>query len=418
MDTDWQSDLELWLEPFLKGLGNKTRRRMCPAYIAGLIGPGDRKSIQPMAARSDAISYDRLHHFIGAGVWDSAPLEARLWQQADDLVGGEKAWLIIDDTALPKKGNASVGVAPQYASALGKNANCQTLVSVTLASGEVPLMLSLRLFLPESWTSDEARMIKAGVPEQFRQARTKPELAIEEIDRIAAAGVRFGCVLADAGYGLSAPFRQALSSRGLCWAVGIPKHQKVYPADVQLIFPVAGRGRPRLRHVPDAKSVAAHTILEKAKWRRVSWRRGTKGRLVARFAAMRVRIADGAPQRIGSAGAQHMPGEEAWLVGEHRSNGERKYYLSNLPADTPIKDVTGAIKARWICEQAHQQLKEELGLDHFEGRSWTGLHRHTLMTMMAYAFLQTRRLAQAGREKKSLRATAAAELASDQASHP
>lgn len=418
MDTDWQSDLELWLEPFLKGLGNKTRRRMCPAYIAGLIGPGDRKSIQPMAARSDAISYDRLHHFIGAGVWDSAPLEARLWQQADDLVGGEKAWLIIDDTALPKKGNASVGVAPQYASALGKNANCQTLVSVTLASGEVPLMLSLRLFLPESWTSDEARMIKAGVPEQFRQARTKPELAIEEIDRIAAAGVRFGCVLADAGYGLSAPFRQALSSRGLCWAVGIPKHQKVYPADVQLIFPVAGRGRPRLRHVPDAKSVAAHTILEKAKWRRVSWRRGTKGRLVARFAAMRVRIADGAPQRIGSAGAQHMPGEEAWLVGEHRSNGERKYYLSNLPADTPIKDVTGAIKARWICEQAHQQLKEELGLDHFEGRSWTGLHRHTLMTMMAYAFLQTRRLAQAGREKKSLRATAAAQPAGSPPSHP
>jgi SRSO17 transposase len=215
---------------------------MCPTYIAGLIGPGDRKSIQPMAARADAISYDRLHHFIGGGVWDSAPLEATLWQQADDLAGGENAWLIIDDTALPKKGNASVGVAPQCASALGKNANCQTLVSVTLASGEVPLMLSLRLFLPESWTSNEARMIKAGVPEQFRQARTKPELAVEEIDRIAAAGVRFGCVLADAGYGLSAPFRKALSARGLCWAVGIPRHQKIYPAGVQLIFPVAGRG--------------------------------------------------------------------------------------------------------------------------------------------------------------------------------
>lgn len=417
MDTDWQDELEGWLEPFLRGLGNKTRRRMCPAYIAGLIGPGDRKSIQPMAARVDAISYDRLHHFIGASVWDSAPLEATLWQQADGLVGGEKAWLIIDDTALPKKGNASVGVAPQYASALGKNANCQTLVSVTLASGEVPLMLSLRLFLPESWTSNEARMIKAGVPEQFRQAKTKPELAIEEIDRIAAAGVRFGCVLADAGYGLSAPFRQALSARGLCWAVGIPRHQKVYPADVQLIFPVAGRGRPRVRHIPDVKSVAAHAILEGAKWRRVSWRRGTKGRLVARFAAMRVRIADGAPQRIGSAGAQHMPGEEAWLVGEHRSNGERKYYLANLPADTPIKDVAGAIKARWICEQAHQQLKEELGLDHFEGRSWTGLHRHALMTMMAYAFLQTRRLAQARRKKKSSRASSTTEPASGSAGH-
>ncbi|KUR76716.1 transposase [Novosphingobium sp. Fuku2-ISO-50] len=417
MDADWQSDLERWLAPYLDALGNKTRRRMCPAYIAGLIGPGDRKSIQPMAARVDAISYDRLHHFIGAGLWDSAPLESTLWQQADALVGGEKAWLIIDDTALPKKGNASVGVAPQYASALGKNANCQTLVSVTLASGEVPLMLSLRLFLPESWTSNEARMIKAGVPEPFRQARTKLELAIEEIDRIAAAGVRFGCVLADAGYGLSAPFRQALSARGLSWAVGIPRHQKVYPSDVQLIFPVAERGRPRLRHVPDVKSVAAHVMLDSAKWRQVSWRRGTKGRLVARFAVMRVRIADGAPQRIGNAGAQHMPGEEVWLVGEHRSNGERKYYLSNLPAETSIKDVASAIKARWICEQAHQQLKEELGLDHFEGRSWTGLHRHALMTMIAYAFLQTRRLAQAGRKKKNRRTTTSTQPSGDTPGH-
>lgn len=122
--------------------------------------------------------------------------------------------------------------------------------------------------------------------------------------------------------------------------------------------------------------------------------------MTARFAVMRVRIADGPPQRIGAAGVQHMPGEEAWLVGEHRSSGERKYYLSNLPADTPVKDVAGAIKARWICEQAHQQLKEELGLDHFEGRSWTGLHRHALMTMIAYAFLQIRRLAQAGQKKR------------------
>ena len=418
MVADWQDDLERWLEPYLRGLGNKTRRRMCPAYIAGLIGPGDRKSIQPMAARADALSYDRLHHFIGAGLWDSAPLEATLWQQADELVGGAKAWLIIDDTALPKKGKASVGVAPQYATALGKNANCQTLVSMTLASGEVPVMLSLRLFLPESWTSDTARMTRAGVPEPFQSYRTKPEIAIEEIDRAIAAGVRFGCVLADAGYGLSAPFRQALSARDLCWAVGIPRHQKVYPADVQLIFPVANRGRPRVRHVPDVKSRAAHAMLEDAKWRQVSWRRGTKGRLAARFAAVRVRIADGAPQRIGSAGAQHMPGEEAWLVGEHRSNGERKYYLSNLSADTPIRDLAGAIKARWICEQAHQQLKEELGLDHFEGRSWTGLHRHALMTMMAYAFLQNRRLAQAGRKKKGLRPTASAEHAGSSTSHP
>jgi SRSO17 transposase len=279
-------------------------------------------------------------------------------------------------------------------------------------------MLSLRLFLPESWTSDTARMARAGVPEPLQSYRTKPEIAIEQIDRAIAAGVRFGCVLADASYGLSAPVRQALSARDLCWAVGIPRHQKVYPADVQLIFPVGNRGRPRVRQVPNVKSRAARTMLEEAKWRKVSWRRGTKGRLVARFAAVRVRIADGAPQRIGSAGAQHMPGEEAWLVGEHRSNGERKYYLSNLPADTPIRDLAGAIKARWICEQAHQQLKEELGRDHFEGRSWTGLHRHALMTMMAYAFLQTRRLAQAGRKKKSPRPPTSAQSAGSSTSHP
>ncbi|WP_193427804.1 IS701 family transposase [Kozakia baliensis] len=418
LEEDWQADLEQWLVPYLEGLGNKTRRKMCPAYIAGLIGPGDRKSIQPMAVRSDAVPYDRLHHFIGAGLWDKAPLEATLWKQADDLVGGDGSWLIIDDTALPKKGKASVGVAPQYATALGKNANCQTMVSVTLASGEVPLMLSLRLFLPESWTGDVARMDKAGVPRALQNYRTKPEIALEEIDRVIAAGVRFGCVLADAGYGLSAPFRQALTARGLCWAVGIPRHQKVYPDDAQLIFPVAGRGRPRMRHVPDVTSVAAHTMLEGAKWRQVSWRKGTKERLTARFAAIRVRIADGVPQRIGSAGAQHMPGEEAWLVGEHRSNGERKYYLANLPADTPIKVLAGAIKARWICEQAHQQLKEELGLDHFEGRSWSGLHRHALMSMMAYAFLQSRRLAQAGRKKKSPRAATATQSASSAAGHP
>jgi len=165
---------------------------------------------------------------------------------------------------------------------LGKNANCQTMVSVTLASGEVPVMLSLRLFLPESWTSDAERMVKAGVPDSFHSYRTKPELAIEEIDRVITAGVRFGCVLADAGcYGLSASFRQALSVRDPRWAVGIPRHQKVYPADVQLIFPIAGRGRPRVRHVPDVKSCSAHAMLADAKWRQISWRRGTKGRLTA-----------------------------------------------------------------------------------------------------------------------------------------
>ena len=156
-----------------------------------------------------------------------------------------------DDTALPKKGTHSVGVAPQYASALGKTANCQTLVSLTLARNEVPVMIGLRLFLPESWTGDAERMTKARVPEDRRTARTKPEIALAEIDRVWAAGVRFAMVLADAGYGLSAPFRQGLDARGLKWAVGIPKQQKVYPNNVKLTFPVATRGRPRMRPIPD-----------------------------------------------------------------------------------------------------------------------------------------------------------------------
>jgi len=221
MDADWDKELERWLEPFVEALGHRTRRRMCPAYVAGLIGPGDRKSVQPMAARDSSVSYDQLHHFIGSGVWDAAPLEAALLVEAGKLVGGDDAWLIIDDTALPKKGRHSVGVAPQYASSLGKTANCQSLVSVTLASREVPVMVGLRLFLPETWTEDPERMTRARVPKDRQTALTKPEIAIEEIDRVIASGARFGCVLADAGYGSSGPFRQALSERGLLWAVGL-----------------------------------------------------------------------------------------------------------------------------------------------------------------------------------------------------
>ena len=234
---DWTKDLERWLRPFLDRLNHKTRRRMCPAYVSGLIGPGERKSIQPMAERLALGSYDRLHHFISSGVWDAAPIEAELLVQADKLVGGRDAVLVIDDTAMLKKGKHSVGVAPQYCSALGKIANCQTLVSLTLARREVPIMLALRLFLPERWTSDPSRLKRAGVPKAYRKPRTKSEVALEELDRIIAAGVRFGCVLTDAGYGQSAAFRQGLTVRELSWAVGIPRHLKVYPADVKMIRP-------------------------------------------------------------------------------------------------------------------------------------------------------------------------------------
>jgi len=193
--ADWNGDLERWLAPFLARLGHKARRRMCPLYVAGLIGPGDRKSVEPMAARLAPGDYDQLHHFIASGVWDEAPLTEELAIQADKLIGGASAVLVVDDTALPKKGSHSVGVAPQYASALGKTGNCQTLVSLTLAKDEVPVMIGLRLFLPDSWTRDGERMKKARVPEDWRTARTKPEIALAEIDRIRAAGVRFATVL-------------------------------------------------------------------------------------------------------------------------------------------------------------------------------------------------------------------------------
>jgi SRSO17 transposase len=372
-----------------------------------------------MAARDGDFGYDQLHHFVADGVWESAPLEAVLLKEADRLVGDEAGYLVIDDTALPKKGIHSVGVAAQYASSLGKTSNCQSLVSVTLASREVPVMVGLRLFLPESWTTDVDRMDRARVPQERRVALTKPEIAIAEINRVIASGARFGCVLADAGYGSSGPFRQALSKRGLLWAVGISRRQNVYRADVGLIFPNAATGRRRKYHVPDDVAVSAELMLAEAKWQTISWRRGTKGKLTCLFAARRVRVAEGHRHRMVDGRVQAMPGEQdVWLIGERRKTGEQKYYLSNLPADTKLRALAAAIKARWICEQAHQQLKEELGLDHFEGRSWTGLHRHCLMAMIAFAFLQSRRLKAAGRKKKSRGTTATTDDAGHQASHP
>jgi SRSO17 transposase len=258
------------LQPFLDKLAHKKRRQMCPVYVSGLIGPGDRKSIEPMAEWFAPGQYDRLHHFISDGLWDAVPLETELARQADRIVGASGAFLVIDDTGLPKKGDHSVGVAPQYASMLGKRANCQTLVSVTLARDEGPVPVGLRLFLPESWTSDTERMAKAGVPDGMRTSRTKPDIALAQIDRLIMTGVRFGTVLGNAGYGLSAAFRQGLSGRGLTWAVGIPKHQKVCSHDVGLIFPVAGHGRPRKHLVPNTLSVAAETILTHASWKKVN----------------------------------------------------------------------------------------------------------------------------------------------------
>jgi SRSO17 transposase len=270
----------------------------------------------------------------------------------------------------------------------------------------VPVCVGLRLFLPEDWCGDAGRRAAVRVPEAVRY-RPKWRIALDEIDRVLASGARFGCVLADAEYGKAAEFRHGLGERGLPWAVGILPTQKVYPADVTLSHPARkATGRPRKHPVPSAPSVAAAELLEARPeaFRPVSWRTGTKGPLRAAFAALRVRVADGPP----AARAQHLPGEEAWLVGEQRAGGERKYYLANHPADAPLEQLASLIKARWVCEQAHQQLKQELGLDHFEGRSWVGLHRHALMAMIALCFLQHLRLRERGEKRPDHARTAAA----------
>jgi SRSO17 transposase len=386
----WEQELERWLGPFLARLRRKAQRHWAPFYLKGLILPGERKSIEPLAARVAPADTQQLHHFVSTSPWATAPLEDELVRAADRLVGGPDAVLVIDDTALVKQGRHSVGVQRQYCGQLGKRANCQALVSLTLARAEVPVCVGLRLFLPERWCADAERLARAGVPDGVAY-RPKWRIALDEIDRVLASGARFGCILADAEYGKAAEFRSGLAERQLAYAVGILPMQKVYPADVTLGWPERKpTGRPRKHPVPSVASVAAAELIEARPeaFRTLSWRMGTKGPLQAAFAAARVRVADGPPMRHG----QHLPGGEVWLVAEHRTTGERKYYLANHPAGTPLEVLAALIKARWVCEQMHQQMKDELGLDHFEGRSWRGLHHHALLCQLAFAFLQHLRL--------------------------
>lgn len=389
--SGWEKRFDRFVQPFLEAWRHKKRRQWAPVYLRGLLLPGERKSIEPLAARVAPGHDQELRHFISESAWDQGEIEEVLWEKADAMLGGDNAFLIIDDTALPKKGVESVGVAHQYCGALGKQANCQSLVSVTLARDDVPIPIALRLYLPEAWAKDKTRRARVGVPDEVT-FRTKWRIALEEVRRLKKAGVRFGTVLADAGYGACADFRRGLSEEGLLWAVGITSEQKVYPENARARMPRdPAVGRPRKRPVPTHARRSAKEIIERCgedAWRRISWRDGTKGPLAAEFIAVRVRVADG-PE---SKDRVHLPGEEAWLVAERRHTGEVKFHLANHPPNTSLRELAASIKARWSCEQAHQQLKEELGLDHFEGRTWRGLHHHALMTLICFAFLQQERL--------------------------
>jgi SRSO17 transposase len=313
-------------------------------------------------------SHDPLHRFISSRAWDDAPLWRVLAEEVDRQVGGAGAVLVVDDVGTPKKGELSVGVARQYCGELGKVANCQVLVSLTLACGEVPLPVGLRLFLPSAWTDDAERCDAAGVPEAARTAQSNPrlaippsyawrnlepaspEIALAEIDRVRQAGLRFSCVLADAGFGSSPAFRQGLDERELARAAGIACTQLVYPTTVKLRPACTPSGRPAKHPRPNRPPRSAAEMLETQRWRRITWRTGTKGPLNARFAAVRVRVADGPC----NAEDTRLPGEELWLIGEWRDSGEKKYYLSNLPQRTTLRRLVATVKARWSCEQGNR----------------------------------------------------------------
>lgn len=401
-NDNWHKKLEEWLEPFLRQF-NKKQAYWAPFYLRGLMSEERRKSVEPLAARVAPGQTQQLHHFVSTSNWTTEPLEKVLTEQADALVGGDEALLIVDDTALVKKGRHSAGVGHQYCGELGKKANCQSLVSLTLARGEVPVAIGLRLFLPEAWDEDMERRAGARVPESERH-RAKWQIALEEIDRVILQGARFGAVVADAGYGNCSGFRNALSERGLRWAVGILPNVQVYRAEGEIRQAPCvrgGRGRPRKHAVATTPRLSAQAMvasLGKRAWHTLQWRRGLRGALKARFAMVRVRLADGAKVAM----SRHLPGErELWLVCEERVDGDRRYYLSNLPDNAPRLDLARVIKGRWSCEQAHQQMKQELGLNHYEGRSWLGLHHHALMVMIGFCFLQWLRL----QEKKDNRST-------------
>ncbi|AFZ69397.1 IS701 family transposase [Deinococcus peraridilitoris] len=381
----WKTMFQQWFEPFQQALKRKAQQKWATVYLQGLCSNAHRKSMQPIAEEVAPGKHDRVQHFITDSPWETAPLEVVLARKADALLGGPDACLIIDDTCLSKFGKHSVGVTRQYSGQEGKITNCQSLVSLTLACNDVPVPVALRLFLPKEWTDDPDRCNRAGIPEDQQRYRPKWQMALAELDQV-RKNVTFGVVLADAGYGMNAEFRQGLSQRCLVWSVGILRTQKVYSTDVRLSpYEVKRNGRPPKRlPIPSEQRETVEAVLDRVEWETITWRVGTKGPLTAKFAVAHVRTADGAMLRNG----QHLPGEEVWIIGEERKPGERKYYASNLPASTPKGQLVEITKRRWSCELMHRDAKEELGLDHFEGRSWRGLHHHALLCMIALNFLQ------------------------------
>jgi SRSO17 transposase len=326
----------------------------------------------------------RMQQAVVVARWAEGELFRRIAKQLNDELPELEA-CVIDDTGFPKKGEHSVGVARQYSGTLGRTDNCQVATSLHLAGEQGSGCIGMKLYLTEEWAGDEERRAKAGVPEDV-VFRKKGELALDLLDAAIGWGLPQKIVLADAGYGDSSDFRRELAKRGLCYVVAVTGTANVWPPGSAPRLPQykgVGPYPKRLRD-EDSAPIPTEQLLKNARFRRVTWRQGSRGMQSARFATFRVRPAT----QKGRA-----PEPEQWLLIEQTNQPKRpfKFYLSNMPADTPTKELVRLIKLRWRIERDYQELKGELGLDHFEGRTWLGFHHHVALCSAAHAFLAIRR---------------------------
>ena len=393
-----ESRFATYVERLSSALGHADRKGPLKSYCMGLILPGERKSVEPMAARIDpgrvGAAHQSLHHFVAKADWSDEATLAAVRAEVLPAIGRQgpiRAW-IVDDTGFPKKGRHSVGVARQYCGQLGKQDNCQIAVSLSVANDHASLPIAYRLYLPEAWANDPDRRAKAGVPEVI-EFRTKPEIALDQVRAALAAGVPTGVVLADAGYGIDTGFRSALTEMGLTYIAGIQSSTSAWPPGTGPLPPKpwSGKGRPpsRSRRDPTHKPVSAKELahgLPADAWQTVTWREGTNASLSSRFAAVRVRPAHRDHWRS-------TPRPEEWLLIEwpQAESQPTKYWLSTLPEDIALADFVNLAKLRWRIERDYQELKQEIGLGHYEGRGWRGFHHHATLAIAAYGFLVSER---------------------------
>jgi len=382
--------LVAFAEEMLAPLQRSDQRRWGEVYLRGLMLDGRRKSIEPMAARLPDGDEQCLQQFVNQSPWEWQPVRRRLARRLSAAIVAE-AW-IVDDTSFPKFGRASVAVGRQYCGALGKVANCQVGVSINAATDEASCPLDWRLFLPEEWDDDRERRTKTRLPDEIRY-QPKWRLALEMLDDLRKDGLEPAVILADGGYGEISEFRLALDQRELDYVVQVKGATSAYAEDVRPETPAySGTGRPPKPRYRARRSSLKTLALAAGRdaLRTVSWREGSRGKLSSRFLALRVRPANVQLRR--AAGADELP--LRWLLCEwpDGANEPVKYWLSNLRAETPLKRLVGLAKLRWRIEHDYRELKDALGLDHFEGRSYPGWHHHVTLVSLAHGFLTLERL--------------------------